>query len=167
MTPAPEAVLPILERTPRVLDALLRDLPDAWTLANEGGETWTPKAVIAHYIHTDRHNWIPRIQLIMESTTPPRFADMSRVPDSEDPNRKSISQLLALHEFKLKGADLDRTALHPTFGEVTLGNLLATWAAHDLTHLHQLSRTLAHQLRDDIGPWTVFLGVMHCTGHRS
>ncbi|QMV17856.1 DinB family protein [Granulicella sp. 5B5] len=167
----------ILERTPSALNILLRNLPDTWTQRNEGPDTWTPKQIVAHYIHTDRHNWLPRIQLILDAATPPSFASMSRVPDSEDPNNKSLPELLdiftllrrrnltTLRARDLQPAALERTAIHPAFGEVTLGNLLATWAAHDLTHLHQLSRTLAHQLREDVGPWTAYLGVMHCTAH--
>lgn len=181
MTTTPEAILPILERTPRVLDALLRGLPDTWTLSDEGPDTWSPKQILAHYIHTEHHNWLPRVQLILESdpasTAPPTFANMSRVPDSIDPNTTSLTELLdtfndlrrrnlsALHALHLQPADLARTAIHPAFGQVTLGNLLATWAAHDLTHLHQLTRTLAHQLRDDVGPWTAYLGVLHCNAH--
>ena len=61
--------------------------------------------------------------------------------------------------------DLARRGRHPALGVVTLGHLLATWAAHDLTHLHQISRVMAHQLHDDVGPWTRYLGVMQCAGH--
>jgi hypothetical protein len=48
---------------------------------------------------------------------------------------------------------------------VTLSALLATWAAHDLTHVHQISRLMAHQYREAVGPWSVYLGVLQCTGH--
>ena len=169
----------ILERTPRVLNALLHDLPESWTLANEGGDSWTPVAIVAHYIDTEYHNWITRAQLIMESPAPPTFPKMARTGHNDETEGKTLPQLLdlfadlrrqnlsALHALHLKPADLERTGIHPAFGPVTLGNLLATWAAHDLTHLHQLSRTLAHQLREDVGPWTAYLGVMKCTGHSS
>ena len=68
----------ILERTPRVLNALLRDLPESWTLTNEGGDSWTPVAIVAHYIDSERHNWIPRAQLILESSAPPTFPTFAR-----------------------------------------------------------------------------------------
>ena len=73
--------------------------------------------------------------------------------------------LRALHEINLQPDDLKRTARHPVFGEVTLAQLLATWAAHDLTHLHQVSRVLAHQYADAVGPWRQYLGVLQCSGH--
>jgi hypothetical protein len=77
---------------------------------------------------------------------------------------ESLAQLRAMN---LQPSDLDRRGRHPNFGPVTLGQLLATWAAHDLTHLHQLSRLLAHQYREAVGPWSVFLGVLQCQGHSS
>ena len=54
---------------------------------------------------------------------------------------------------------------HPALGEVTLEQLMATWAAHDLNHLHQISRVMALQYREAVGPWCAFMGVMKCEGH--
>jgi hypothetical protein len=34
-----------------------------------------------------------------------------------------------------------------------------------LTHLHQISRIMAHQVREAAGQWVRFMGVMHCAGH--
>ena len=72
-----------------------------------------------------------------------------------------------LRAFNLQPKDLERRGQHPTLGVVTLSQLLATWAAHDLTHLHQISRVMAHQYRDAVGPWSKFLGVLKCNGHSS
>jgi hypothetical protein len=47
--------------------------------------------------------------------------------------------------------------LHPELGEVTLDQLLATWQAHDLTHLAQVGEVLAGRYRDDVGPWRAYL----------
>ncbi len=41
-------------RTPATLDALLGDLPDAWTAATEGPATWSPFVVIGHLIHAEK-----------------------------------------------------------------------------------------------------------------
>ena len=73
--------------------------------------------------------------------------------------------LAELRALNLQPDDLERRGLHPALGPVTLGNLLATWAGHDLTHVHQLSRVMAYQYRDAVGPWAKFLGVMQCHGH--
>src|SRR6516164_648189 len=138
-----------LRRTPAVLDALLRDLPDEWTRTNEGQNTWSAYDVVGHLIHGERTGWIPRAKMILE------FASV---------RLKSLDDLRALN---LQADDFERRGRHPVFGPVTLGQLLATWAAHDLTHLHQLSRLMAHQYREAVGPWSVFLGVLHCHGHSS
>jgi DinB family protein len=79
--------------------------------------------------------------------------------------RLRATNLDRLRAFNLQPSDLDRRGRHPAFGSVTLSQLLATWAAHDLTHLHQISRTMAYQYGEAVGPWTAYLGVMHCTGH--
>jgi hypothetical protein len=70
-----------------------------------------------------------------------------------------------LRALKLRPEDLALRGLHPGLGAVTLSELLATWAAHDLNHLHQISRAMAHQYRQAVGPWSKFLGVLHCDGH--
>ena len=70
-----------------------------------------------------------------------------------------------VRSWRLGPEDLAKRGRHPGLGPVTLSQLLATWAAHDLTHLHQISRIMAHQYRELVGPWSVYLGVMQCAGH--
>ncbi len=72
---------------------------------------------------------------------------------------------MELENLELSDADLLRRAEHPAFGSVTLSELLATWAAHDLTHLHQITRIMATQYKPLVGPWEQYLGVMKCGGH--
>lgn len=167
----------LLTRTPAALDALLRDLPEAWTMRNEGEETWTVRDVVAHLISGERTDWIPRARQILESGESRPFDPFDRLGHVRESEGKSLSELLdefarlrsetleTLHGFGLGNEDLARRGTHPAFGSVTLSELLATWAAHDLTHLHQISRIMAHQYRDHVGPWTVYLGVMQCAGH--
>jgi DinB superfamily len=169
----------LLSRTPGALNALLRDLPDTWTSRNEGESTWSVFDVIGHLIHGERTDWIPRAKIILrfgEAQTFERFDRLGHVRESQG---KSLGQLLdefaqsrseSLNELRtlnLKPEDFERRGRHPVFGVVTLSELLATWAAHDLTHLHQISRILAYQYREAVGPWTKFLGVMQCAGHSS
>ncbi|HZP48845.1 MAG TPA: DinB family protein [Vicinamibacterales bacterium] len=167
----------LLARTPRALDALLRDLPDAWTQANEGGDTWTPFDIVGHLIDGERHDWIPRVRMILEFGETRTFEPFVRGGHVRETAGKTLPQLLdefartraasldQLRGFDLQPSDLERRGTHPSFGPVTLSQLIATWAGHDLTHLHQLSRTMACQYRDAVGPWTAYLGVMHCNAH--
>jgi hypothetical protein len=167
----------LLERTPRALDALLRDLPDEWTRVNEGQGTWSPYDIVGHLIHGERTDWIPRAKMILEYGETKTFERFDRLAQERESQGRSLAQLLDefarvrakslddLRSLNLLPGDLDRRGRHPVFGAVTLGQLLATWAAHDLTHLHQISRVMAHQYREAVGPWTVFLGVLQCAGH--
>jgi hypothetical protein len=169
----------LLTRTPAVLDALLRHLPDAWTHNREGDNTWSAFEVVGHLIHAERVDWMPRLRLILGSWEAREFEPFDRMGHVREVHGRSLGDLLDdfarvrsdnltdLRGLKLNEDDLDRRGLHPTLGSVTLSQLLATWAAHDLTHLHQISRIMAHQYREAVGPWSQYLGVLHCHGHSS
>jgi hypothetical protein len=167
----------LLSRTPATLNALIRDLPDAWTNANEGENTWSPVDVVAHLLYTDRTNWKPRAQTILEFGEFKPFDPFRRFGHVEEQEGKLLPQLLdefaqlrseALQEVRawnLSAEDLAKRGQHPALGTVTLSQLIAAWTAHDLTHLHQITRILAHQYREAVGPWNKFLGVLQCAGH--
>jgi hypothetical protein len=93
------------------------------------------------------------------------IALLSRTPADPIGRMARTHNLRVLRALGIHPADLARRGLHPALGVVTLSELLATWAAHDLTHLHQLSRVMAHQYRAAVGPWRAYLGVLHCDGH--
>ena len=174
-----EQTIALLSRTPAVLNALLRDLPDNWTTRNEGEKTFSPFDVVGHLIVGERTDWMPRTRRILESGESVPFEKFDRFAQERESKGKTLPQLLdefarlraenlkALRALNLQPADLKKTGKHQALGVVTLSQLLATWAAHDLTHLHQLSRVMAHQYREAVGPWTVYLGVMQCNGHSS
>lgn len=167
----------LLARTPATLDALLRDLPDKWTRQGEGDATWSAFDIVGHLIHGERTDWMVRVKGLMEFGPSHTFQPFDRAGHAREIEGRSLADLLdefaqlrtenlrALHQLNLQPSDMERQARHPAFGPVTLSQLLATWAAHDLTHLHQISRVLAHQYRDAVGPWEKYLGVLHCNGH--
>jgi hypothetical protein len=167
----------LLARTPGTLVALLRDLPDQWTRRNEGEGTWSACDVVAHLIHGERTDWMVRVRGLLEFGPAHTFEPFDRAGHEREVQNVPLVHLLnefaqvrsenlrALHALNLQPEDLGREARHPAFGPVTLSQLLATWAAHDLTHLHQISRVMAYQYRDAVGPWEKYLGVLHCGGH--
>jgi hypothetical protein len=167
----------LLAHTPGALDGLLRGLPERWTHQNEGEGTWTAFDVVGHLIHGERTDWIPRAKRILEFGESRPFEPFNRWAQARESQGKSMDQLLdefaclraenldALRALNLRPQDLALRGRHPALGVVTLSQLLATWAAHDLTHLHQISRLMAHQYREAVGPWTAFLGVLQCAGH--
>ncbi len=130
-----------------------------------------------HLIHGELTDWMPRAKMILEYGKGRPFEKFDRLAQERDSRGKSLGQLLDefarlraknlddLRALSLTEADLARPGLHPELGAVTLSQLLATWAAHDLTHLHQISRIMAYQYRDAVGPWKAYLGVMQCVGH--
>jgi DinB superfamily len=167
----------LLSRTPATLDALLRDLPEPWTLHNEGADTWSAFDIVGHLIHCERTDWMPRARVVLKFGETQVFEPLDRWGHVRESQGKSLGQLLdefarvrsdnldALRALHLRPEDLALRGRHPALGVVTLSELLATWAAHDLNHLHQISRVMAHQYREAVGPWSRYLGVLQCAGH--
>ncbi len=162
----------LLNRTPKVLRVMLQGLPSEWVANNEGEKTWSPYDVLGHLIHGERTDWIPRAKTILGEGEGKTFEPFDRYAQFEESMGKSMEELLAtfeglrrenirtLNEMELKPEDLRRTGRHPELGRVTLGELLATWVAHDQDHLVQISRTIARQYQEAVGPWRAYLSVM-------
>ena len=167
----------LLTRTPAALNTLLRDLPETWTLRNEGENSWSAFDIVGHLIHGERTDWMPRAMRVLQLGETQAFDSFDRLGHIRESHGKSLEQLLdefarlrsenlaELRALNLQPEDLERRGRHPALGVVTLSQLLATWAAHDLTHLHQISRVMAHQYREAVGPWSAYLGVLQCAGH--
>jgi DinB superfamily len=161
----------VLERTPASLSALLEGLPEAWVRATEGDATWSPYDVIGHLIHGERTDWIPRARHILASETRP-FDPFDRTAQFTESEGKSLRDLLAtfaelrrenvavLVALNLTDRDLGREGQHPELGEVTLGQLLATWVVHDLDHVAQIARTMSKVYMDEVGPWRKYLSIL-------
>ncbi|HEY6763421.1 MAG TPA: DinB family protein [Candidatus Sulfotelmatobacter sp.] len=169
----------LLGRTPGTLNALLRGLPESWTLRNEGENTWSAFDIVGHLIHGERTDWMPRANMILQFGEGRAFEPFDRSAQIRESQGKSLEELLdefarlrsenlsELMALNVNRETLDRRGRHPELGVVTLSQLLATWVVHDLTHLHQISRVMAYQYRDAVGPWSQYLGVLKCSGHSS
>jgi uncharacterized damage-inducible protein DinB len=164
--------VPLLERTPRTLRAMLEGLPPEWSDADEGAGTWSPFASVGHLVHGERANWIPRARMILEHGTAMPFPPFDREAQFRDSAGKTLSELLdafaelrtanlaTLASWRLDERQLGLEGLHPEFGRVTLSQLLATWVAHDLGHVAQVARVMAKQYREAVGPWRAYLPVL-------
>lgn len=162
----------ILDRTPAVLQALLAGLSDDWIMPNEGPETFSPYDVVGHLIHGEKTDWTARAKMILEFGNTKTFERWDRTAMYEASKGKTMQQLLDefailrkenmnwFRSLNLTEADLDRKGMHPVLGEVTLRNLLATWVAHDLTHLAQIARVMAKQYKEEMGPWPEFFRIL-------
>ena len=167
-----QTAIPVLVRTPGVLRYLLGGLPDECTRGSEGPDTWTIREILVHLINGERTDWIPRVRHILELGTAKPFPPFDRtagfaegrdlpietlIADFTDARHESLDALTGLH---LTPDDLARDGRHPEFGSVTLSQHLATWVAHDFTHISQIVRVMASQYREAVGPWAAYLRVV-------
>jgi len=164
--------IPILERTPTVLRTLLNNLADDWVMSNEGPATFSPYDVVGHLVHGEKTDWVIRIRRILDHGTAMAFEPYDRFAQFEESKGKDLLQLMNefeqlrnenlvwLKSVKLNEDDLDKKGMHPTLGEVTLRNLLATWVVHDLTHIAQITRVMAKQYKEEMGPWPEFFRIL-------
>ncbi len=164
--------LHILNRTPTVLNSLLRDLPYIWSTATEGPGTWSAYDVIGHLIHGEREDWMTRLEIIRQYGPERPFDPFDREAQFRESQGKTLNQLLdefqllrhqnldRLTRLNLTDEQLELQGKHPVLGLVNARQLIATWTAHDLAHLVQISRVMAKRYRDDSGPFAQFLSVM-------
>jgi hypothetical protein len=162
----------VLERTPATLRALLAGLPDAWTTSDEGPDTFTAFDNVGHLIHGERADWVERARIILAQGEDRRFAPYDRFAQARESAGKTLAQLLdefealragnlaTLRGWRLTERELALEGEHPAFGRVTLRQLLATWAVHDLGHVAQVARVMAKRYRDEVGPWQAYLPVL-------
>lgn len=166
--------LQLLARTPPTLRALLHDIPPSLAAANYGTNTFSPHDVLAHLVHGEQTDWIPRLDQILQGRgntpfTPYVIEEARAVGQGKalDQLLEEFAQLRAdnlahLRTLNLTPAQLAMTGIHPdpAFGPVTITNLIAAWAAHDLHHVAQICKALAFQLADDVGPWAQYMGII-------
>lgn len=165
----------ILDKTPILLKNLLADLSKNWTHQNEGDNSWSPYDVIGHLVHGEKTDWIPRLEIVLSDLENKTFEPYDRFAQIEMSKGKSLGDLL--HDFaelrkdnldillskNLTESDLDKEAIHPELGTITLRNMLSAWVVHDLGHIAQISRVLAKQYHQQIGPWTRYLTIVNNT----
>ena len=162
----------ILSRTPAILSAMLTGLSEEWIYQNEGDNTWSPYEVIGHLIHGEKTDWIVRAKIILSDAEDKTFEPFDRFAQMKATRERTIAELLheflllraenlsALKDFRIQESDLSKTGMHPELGEVNLAQLLACWVAHDLNHIAQISRVMAKQYADEVGPWSAYLGIL-------
>lgn len=162
----------VLARTPATLRALLTGLSPEWIRGIEGPDTFSPFDVVGHLIDGEETDWIPRARIILAGGPNPAFEPYDRFRHKERNVDRTLESLLdefatlraanldLLRSWRLTEAQLDLPGIHPLFGKVMLRQLLAGWVVHDLGHVAQVSRVMAKQYRDEVGPWLVFMPVL-------
>lgn len=168
-----DKAIEILEQTPKTLNSYLGNLSDDWLFANEGDGTWSPFDVVGHLIHGEKTDWIPRLKIILSNAENKTFESFDRFAQFEASKRKSITQLLnefellrqdnlkVLKQLNLSSEQLQQKGIHPELGEVSLSELLACWVTHDLGHIAQISRVMAKQYKNEVGPWVAYIPIVN------
>ncbi len=162
----------ILERTPEVLRTFLDGLPRAWIEVREGDETWSAYDIVGHLIHGERTDWMERARRILEHGPELPFEPFDRFAQFEESRGRPLAELLDelaelrrrnladLAALELGERELDLVGTHPELGGVTLRQLLATWAVHDLGHIRQIARVMAKRYAGEVGRWAEYLPVL-------
>jgi hypothetical protein len=166
-----EETVEILQRTPAVVRSLLEGLSEEWLGTREAPATFSPRDVLAHLIHGEETDWMPRVRITLAHGRSRAYEPFDRVGGSTIAGRP-LPELLSLFDA-LRSRNLAELAglglgpeqmrlpgLHPELGPVTLGQLLSTWAVHDLNHVGQIARVMARRYADEVGPWTPYLGIL-------
>lgn len=168
-----EQSMVLLRKTPSLLRALLSDLSEEWLMNNEGPETFSPYDVVGHLLHGEKTDWVPRAKIILEHGISKTFDRYDRFAQYEESKGKTLAQLLDefemlrkqnlqwLQSLNLTENDFEKKGMHPVLGEVSLKNLLSTWVVHDLTHIAQITRVMAKQYKEEMGPWPQFFRILN------
>ncbi len=167
-----DQAIEILERTPAVIETLLKGLSDEWLKNNEGDNTWSPYVIVGHLIHGEKKDWIPRVKIMLSDAENKTFEPFDRFAQMQGNQEKTIDELLAefkmlrsenlqeLESLHIDNSHLTSKGIHPELGEVNLRELLATWVVHDLGHISQISRVMAKQYKGEVGAWKEYLGIL-------
>jgi len=167
-----ENAVAVLSATPGTLRALLGGLSDGWTSSSDNSDSWQAFDVVGHLIHGEETDWITRARIVLEQGENRTFVPFDRFAQFEKSKGKSLSDLLAefeearakslseLQSWNLTDEQLELTGMHPELGEVTLGQLLATWVVHDLNHIRQIATAMARRYDAEVGPWKEYLSIL-------
>lgn len=165
-----ERTIEVLSATPTVINSLLGDLSPEWITAGTT-ESWGPVEIIGHLIHCEEADWMPRARLILEHGESKPFEPLDRFAQFAN-DGKAVDELIVaftaarrenlevLQKMGLSDRVLDTAGTHPDLGRVTLRQLLATWAVHDLTHIRQLATVIAKRYDQQVGPWKEYLSIL-------
>lgn len=164
--------LDMLARTPAVLDVLLRGASPSWHAIDEGAETWSALEIVGHLVHGEETDWIPRARMILEAGDGRPFEPFDRFAQAHRFVGWSLGRLLdrfaelrqgnleTVRRWQLTDEQLGLPGRHPELGRVSLRQLLAAWAVHDLNHMAQIARVMAKRYHRDVGPWQAYLSIL-------
>ena len=165
-------VRPVLSRTPAIVRGLIEGAPGAALDFHERAGAWSPLQVLCHLADGEITDWVPRVELLLHGPQPARFQPYDREAGFaryagwpaarllDEFERLRAVNLARLDALDVADADGERTAVHPDLGTVTLTQLLECWAAHDLAHVAQITRSLVRHRGPEVGPWRKYFSLL-------
>lgn len=160
-----------LAHGPRIVEALVAAAPQEALTWRDAEGSWNVVEVLCHLADGEITNWMPRIERILSGGG--RFAPFDReagftrhrgwsadalVGEFGQLRRGNLEKLDTLH---LTASHLRLPGEHPEFGPVTLEELLACWATHDMAHVTQISRLLTRSFGRHVGPWKRYFSLLN------
>jgi hypothetical protein len=154
-------LISMLERFGHTLPVLVADLPDDDARWKPADGAWSILEIVCHLADEEVSDFRTRLRLTLESPEtqwppidPPAWAierrynkqDLAVTTERFVRERQASGQWLR----SLSAFDGDIAHVHPKFGAISAGQLLASWVAHDALHLRQIAKRL-HQLAAEHG----------------
>lgn len=161
LSPAPiSAPISLLEKTPGILELLLRDVAKETIAWKPASDRWSIAEVLAHLVVIEKlYNGRTR-RIAMEND--PVLPKSVQLPESEKQKtaREHLEEFVALRRafvvflHSIPSTAAGRTGQHAELGSVTLSQLLHELANHDLGHLRQIAELYrAHVFHPHAGPF--------------
>lgn len=161
-----------LAQAPTVFRGLVGHASDEALAFREAPDAWNAIQILQHVTDAEITDWMPRVRMILAPSGDRRFTPFDRdggfvryrgwtaAALLEEFERLRARNLAELADLRLTPEQLRLEGVHPEFGPVTLQQLLATWATHDLAHVAQIARVFVRYSGRDVGPWTKYFSLL-------
>jgi len=144
-----QSSLSLLEKTPVLLETLLRDLPQELLHWKPAPDRWSIAEVLGHMADIEQI-YADRTRRMVTEETPalPKFDPTTTVVTGDYTRGHAEENFAVFIKARRATAVLlrsippdsaERAATHSELGSITLGQMLNEWASHDLGHLRQIA----------------------------
>jgi uncharacterized damage-inducible protein DinB len=160
LSPAPiQAPISMLEKTPGLLELLLRDLPVEVLEWKPAADRWSITEVLGHMVMIEKL-YEQRARRIVLEDSPTLAKHEGPVEGQEKSARQHMEEFVPLRRafvfylHSVPAAAAGRAGQNAELGTVTLSQMLHELANHDLGHLKQIAELYrAHTFYPHAGPF--------------
>ena len=160
LSPAPiQAPISMLEKTPGLLELLLRDLPVEVLEWKPAADRWSITEVLGHMVMIEKL-YEQRARRIVLEDSPTLAKHEGPVEGQKKSARQHMEEFVPLRRafvfylHSVPAAAAGRAGQHAELGTVTLSQMLHELANHDLGHLKQIAELYrAHTFYPHAGPF--------------